>query len=116
MQHPDQPIGVFGFLTAALDRRRKQGLAPFTVLSCDNLQGNSNIARKMLTAFAEMRAPKLGRWIAEQVAFPNCMVDRITPATTEPDIKMVAEQFGIEDAFPVVAEPFIQWVIEDHYR
>jgi mannitol 2-dehydrogenase len=85
LQHPDQPIGVFGFLTAALDQRRKQGLAPFTVLSCDNLQGNGNIARKMLTAFAEMRDPKLGRWIAEQVAFPNCMVDRITPATTEPD-------------------------------
>lgn len=115
LQHPDQPIGVFGFLTAALDQRRKQGLAPFTVLSCDNLQGNGNIARKMLTAFAQMRDPKLGSWIAEQVAFPNCMVDRITPATTEPDIKMVAEQFGIEDAFPVVAEPFIQWVIEDHF-
>lgn len=70
----------------------------------------------MLTAFAEMRDPKLGRWIGEQVAFPNWMVDRITPATTEPDLKMVAEQFGIEDSFPVVAEPFIQWVIEDHCR
>ena len=114
LHYPDQPIGVFGFLTAALDQRRKQGLAPFTVLSCDNLQGNGNIARKMLTAFAEMRSPELGRWIADHVAFPNCMVDRITPATTDPDIKMVAE-FGIEDAFPVVAEPFIQWVIEDHF-
>lgn len=115
LQHPDEPIGVYGFLTAALNQRRKQGLAPFTVLSCDNLQGNGNIARKMLTAFAQMRDPELGRWVAEQVAFPNCMVDRITPATTEPDIKMVAEQFGIEDAFPVVAEPFLQWVIEDNF-
>lgn len=114
LQHPEQPIGVFGFLTAALAQRRKQGLAPFTVLSCDNLQGNGNIARKMLTAFAQMRDPELARWIAERVAFPNCMVDRITPATTEPDITRVAE-LGIEDAFPVVAESFIQWVIEDNF-
>ncbi|WP_445628024.1 mannitol dehydrogenase family protein [Nostoc sp. DSM 114167] len=115
LQHPDEPIGVYGFLTAALDRRRQQGIAPFTVLSCDNLQGNGNIARKMLTAFAQMQNPKLGSWVAEQVAFPNCMVDRITPATTPADIKMVAEQFNIDDAFPVVAEPFLQWVVEDNF-
>src|SRR5919199_168778 len=115
LQHPDAPIGVYGFLTAALDRRRQQGLVPFTVLSCDNLQGNGNIARKMLTAFAQMRDPELGRWIAENVAFPNCMVDRITPATTPSDIEMVVEQFGIEDAWPVVAEPFLQWVVEDNF-
>ncbi|MFQ4141634.1 mannitol dehydrogenase family protein [Chlorogloeopsis sp. ULAP02] len=115
LQHPHQPIGVYGFLTAALDRRRKQGLAPFTVLSCDNLQGNGNIARKMLTAFAQMQNPELGRWVAKEVAFPNCMVDRITPATTPADIKMVAKQFNIDDAFPVVAEPFLQWVVEDNF-
>lgn len=115
LQHPDQPMGVYGFLTAALARRRKQGLPPFTVLSCDNLQGNGNIARKMLTTFAERQDPQLSRWIAENVAFPNSMVDRITPATTPPDIAMVAKQFGIDDAFPVVAEPFIQWVIEDDF-
>ncbi|HEY9699446.1 MAG TPA: mannitol dehydrogenase family protein [Trichocoleus sp.] len=115
LQHPDQPIGVYGFLTAALSQRRKQGIAPFTVLSCDNLQGNGNIVRKMLTTFATMQNPALGRWIEEQVTFPNCMVDRITPATTPPDIDMVREQFGIEDAFPVVAEPFLQWVVEDKF-
>ncbi|AFZ32698.1 Mannitol 2-dehydrogenase [Gloeocapsa sp. PCC 7428] len=115
LQHPDQPIGVYGFLTAALDQRRKQGLAPFTVLSCDNLQGNGNIARKMLTSFAELQNPQLGRWVTEHVAFPNCMVDRITPATTPSDIAMVAKQFGIDDAFPVVAEPFLQWVVEDDF-
>jgi mannitol 2-dehydrogenase len=115
LQHPDQPLGVYGFLTAALDHRRKQGLAPFTVLSCDNLQGNGNIARKMLTRFAELRDPELGRWVADQVTFPNCMVDRITPATTPPDIAMVKEQFGVDDAFPVVAEPFLQWVVEDQF-
>lgn len=115
LQHPDQPIGVYGFLTAALEQRRKQGLNPFTVLSCDNLQGNGNIVKKMLTTFAELRDPELGRWIANHVAFPNCMVDRITPATTPSDIEMVKEQFGIEDAWPVVAEPFLQWVVEDKF-
>lgn len=115
LQHPDQPIGVYGFLTAALDQRRQQGVAPFTVLSCDNLQGNGNIVKKMLTTFAELHDPELGRWIADHVAFPNCMVDRITPATTPADIEMVRNQFGIEDAFPAVAEPFLQWVIEDNF-
>ncbi|MBW4422416.1 MAG: mannitol dehydrogenase family protein [Myxacorys californica WJT36-NPBG1] len=115
LQHPEAPIGTFGFLSAALERRRNQGLPPFTVLSCDNLQGNGAIARNMLTAFAELHDPHLARWITENVAFPNSMVDRITPATTELDKMMVAEKFGIDDAFPVVAEPFIQWVIEDSF-
>ena len=115
LQHPDQPIGTYGFLTAALEKRWKQGLAPFTVLSCDNVQGNGVMVRKMLTAFAQMRDPALGRWVALHVAFPNCMVDRITPFTTPQDIQMLAEQFGIDDAFPVVTEPFIQWVIEDSF-
>ncbi|MHC5736506.1 hypothetical protein [Nostoc sp.] len=66
MQHPDQPIGVYGFLTAALNRRHQQGIAPFTVLSCDNLQGNGNIARKMLTAFAQMQNPELGSWVSSR--------------------------------------------------
>ncbi len=114
LQHPDQPIGTYGFLTAALEKRRKLGLAPFTVLSCDNLQGNGNMVRKMLTTFAQMRDPALATWITQQVTFPNCMVDRITPLTTPADILMVAE-FGIDDAFPVVAEPYIQWVIEDNF-
>jgi mannitol 2-dehydrogenase len=115
LHHPHQPIGVYGFLTAALDQRRKQGLIPFTVLSCDNLQGNGNIVKKMLTTFAELRDPELGHWIADHVTFPNCMVDRITPATTPSDIEMVRNQFGIEDAWPVVAEPFLQWVVEDKF-
>lgn len=115
LQHPHEPIGVCGFLTAALDKRRQQGLQPFTVLSCDNLQGNGNIARKMLTAFAQMQNPELGKWMSDRVTFPNCMVDRITPATTAADLKMVAEQFQIDDAFPVVAEPFLQWVVEDNF-
>jgi mannitol 2-dehydrogenase len=115
LKNPTQPIGTYGFLAAALDQRRLKGLPPFTVQSCDNLQGNGSITRKMLTTFAELYDPALGRWLCEYGAFPNSMVDRITPMTTDADRSLVAEQFGIEDDVPVVAEPFIQWVIEDQY-
>ncbi|WP_036487830.1 mannitol dehydrogenase family protein [Myxosarcina sp. GI1] len=115
LQHPSQPKGVYGFLCAALECRRQQNLPPFTVLSCDNIQGNGKVVSKMLVAFAERQNPELGNWIAKNVAFPNSMVDRITPATTPDDLEMVSEQFNIDDAWPVVAEPFIQWVVEDRF-
>ena len=115
LQNPNGPHGVYGFLTAALERRRQQGLPPFTVLSCDNLQGNGDLVRRMLTAFANQQSPDLGQWIEANVAFPNSMVDRITPSTTPADIQMVREQFGVDDAWPVVAEPFLQWVVEDNF-
>ncbi|PSN17970.1 mannitol dehydrogenase [filamentous cyanobacterium CCP5] len=115
LQHPDEPYGVYGFLTAALERRRQRGIPPFTVLSCDNIQGNGDMVGHMLTAFAQHQNPDLGTWIEQQVAFPNCMVDRITPATTPGDLAMVADQFEIDDAWPVVAEPFTQWVVEDRF-
>ncbi|MBW4462868.1 MAG: mannitol dehydrogenase family protein [Nodosilinea sp. WJT8-NPBG4] len=115
LQKPDQPLGAYGFLTAALNRRRQRGIAPFTVLSCDNIQGNGDMVGRMLTAFAQLQNPDLGGWIRENVAFPNCMVDRITPATAPGDLQMVADQFDIDDAWPVVAEPFLQWVVEDRF-
>jgi mannitol 2-dehydrogenase len=115
LQHPQAPHGAYGFLTAALERRRQRGLSPFTVLSCDNLQGNGDLVGKMLTAFAKQQNPDLGQWIQAHVAFPNSMVDRITPSTTPADIQMVRERFGLDDDWPVVAEPFLQWVIEDQF-
>ncbi len=115
LQHPDRPKGVYGFLTAALKQRRQNGLPPFTVLSCDNVQGNGRVLGKMLTAFAKLQNPDLGEWIERNVAFPNSMVDRITPATTPAEIQLVRDRFGIDDAWPVVAEPFNQWVIEDKF-
>lgn len=115
LQHPDRPQGVYGFLTAALKQRRQNGLPPFTVLSCDNVQSNGRVLGKMLTAFAKLQNLDLGEWIEGHVAFPNSMVDRITPATTPAEIQMVSDRFGINDAWPVVAEPFNQWVIEDNF-
>ncbi len=115
LQHPDAPATSMGLIAAALGRRRLRGLPPFTVMSCDNLQGNGDITRRVLLAFAGLSDPALQPWIADHVAFPNSMVDRITPVTTDADRVFVANEFGIEDAWPVVTEPFRQWVIEDHF-
>ncbi|HMO58790.1 MAG TPA: mannitol dehydrogenase family protein, partial [Roseiflexaceae bacterium] len=78
-------------------------------------QGNGSIARTAVTSFARLIDDHLAHWIEANVAFPNGMVDRITPQTTAADRELVAETFGIEDAWPVMAEPFTQWVIEDTF-
>jgi mannitol 2-dehydrogenase len=109
------PKTVFGLVTEALRRRREREIPPFTVMSCDNLQGNGTLARTAFTAFARLRDEELGDWIEREVRFPNGMVDRITPATTEEDIEEVNERFDVEDRWPVVCEPFIQWVLEDSF-
>src|SRR5207244_2583576 len=109
------PKTVFGYIVAGLERRRAAAVPPFTVLSCDNLQGNGAVARTAVVSFARLGDESLATWIDTNVAFPNGMVDRITPQTTDPHRAMVAESFGMVDAWPVVTEPFIQWVIEDHF-
>ncbi|WP_410574285.1 mannitol dehydrogenase family protein [Amycolatopsis sp. cmx-4-61] len=106
---------VFGLVTEALVRRRSRGVPPFTVMSCDNIPGNGAVARDAFSAFAALRDPELGEWVAREVAFPNSMVDRITPVTTDDDRAEVARGHGIEDRWPVVCEPFAQWVLEDSF-
>ncbi|MCZ2403903.1 mannitol dehydrogenase family protein [Paenarthrobacter sp. Z7-10] len=110
-----EPRTTFGLITEALSRRRKRGLELFTVMSCDNIQGNGDVARKMFTAYARLKDPELGSWIAANVSFPNSMVDRITPVTTDEDRRTIADEYGVEDAWPVVCEPFAQWVLEDRF-
>jgi mannitol 2-dehydrogenase len=109
------PRTTFGFVTEALRRRRNRGVAPFTVMSADNLQGNGHLAHRVFSAFAQRRDPELADWIDREVQFPNSMVDRITPVTTEADRELVRERFGVEDKWPVVCEPFTQWVLEDSF-
>jgi mannitol 2-dehydrogenase len=109
------PRTTFGFVTEALRRRRNRGVAPFTVMSADNLQGNGDLAHRVFSAFARRRDPELADWIDREVQFPNSMVDRITPVTTEADRELVRERFGVEDKWPVVCEPFTQWVLEDSF-
>jgi mannitol 2-dehydrogenase len=113
---PDAALRTtFGLVTEALTRRRDRGLAPFTVLSCDNLQGNGDVARRAFTAFATLRDPELGAWVEREVSFPNSMVDRITPMTRPADVALLQDRFGVGDAWPVVCEPFAQWVVEDRF-
>jgi mannitol 2-dehydrogenase len=107
------PRTTFGLITEALRRRRDRGIPPFTVMSCDNLQGNGELTRRVFTAFARLRDPKLGDWVGREVSFPNSMVDRITPVTTDADRAEVRDRFGIDDRWPVVCEPYTQWVLED---
>ena len=109
------PLTFFGLITEALARRRENGTDPFTIVSCDNLQGNGRLARKAFTSFACLRDPDLGNWVEQTVRFPNSMVDRITPATTDADREEIRIRFGIEDRWPVVCEPFVQWVLEDSF-
>ncbi|TIC82969.1 mannitol dehydrogenase family protein [Nocardioides sp. GY 10127] len=109
------PVTAFGFIVEALARRRAAGTAPFTVMSCDNIQGNGDVAKKMITSFAALRDADLGAWIEAEVAFPNSMVDRITPVTTDADRDALAERFDVADGWPVVCEPFTQWALEDHF-
>ena len=115
LAHPQVPACSFGFLLEALDRRRRRGQAPFTVMSCDNIQGNGEVAKRMLLAFAELRDPALANWMKVNGAFPNSMVDRITPATTDEHRALVRAKFGIDDGWPVTTETFKQWVIEDRF-
>lgn len=115
LQPEAAPRTTFGLITAALARRRQRGLAPFTVMSCDNIQGNGDVAREMFTAFADLKDPELGEWVRGNVPFPNSMVDRITPVTTDEDRLTAVREYGVEDAWPVVCEPFEQWVLEDHF-
>jgi len=110
-----RPRTAFGWIVAALRERRRRGVAPFTVMSCDNIQGNGRVARLSVEGVARLADPALADWIAADVAFPSTMVDRITPVTTEADVERIAAALGVEDAWPVTSEPFAQWVIEDRF-
>ena len=114
-EHPGEPTTAFGYIVEALRRRREAGTVPFTVLSCDNLPANGTSARTAVVSQAAMSDPELADWIDGNVAFPSCMVDRITPQTTQTDIAELRRGLGVEDAWPVVCEPFSQWVLEDDF-
>nr|WP_242660858.1 hypothetical protein [Mycobacterium alsense] len=106
---------AWGYLAEALDRRRRAGVAPFTVLCCDNIPADTRPARTALVSFAALKDPGLARWIHTHVAFPSTMVDRITPQTSTSERDFVERTFGVADKWPVVTEPHRQWVIEDSF-
>ncbi len=113
--HEEAPKTAFGLIAAGLKRRRAAGLAPFTVMSCDNIPGNGHVTENAVAGLAELSDPELAQWIRANVAFPNSMVDRITPATTDRERAILRDSYGVEDAWPVFCEAFRQWVVEDKF-
>jgi len=85
-------------------------------MSCDNIQGNGHAARRSFVAFATLRDADLGKYVEQTVEFPNSMVDRITPVTTDEDREELRKRFGVDDRWPVVCEPFTQWTLEDAFN
>jgi mannitol 2-dehydrogenase len=111
----DRPNPTIEAIADGLDARRTAGGAPLTILSCDNLPGNGRVAREAISAVCAARGGGLAGWVERSCTFPNSMVDRITPQTTDADRAWLRDEIGIDDAWPVVAEPFRQWVIEDDF-
>ena len=114
-RNPDDPKTVFGLILAGLKARRAAGQAPFTVMSCDNVPHNGNVCRDAVAGLAAAQDAGFAAWVRDTVAFPNAMVDRIAPATSDRERTITRDEFGIEDAWPVFCEDFIQWVVEDRF-
>jgi len=112
---PLNPVSAPGFIVEALRRRRGAGCGPFTVLSCDNLPSNGQLCRRVVVELATLTDPGLAAWIEDNATFPGTMVDRIVPATTDEDRALLLTETGLNDSWPVVTEPYSQWVIEDNF-
>ena len=119
MQHdaanPDSPKTVFGMMLKALKARREAGVKPFTILSCDNVMHNGDVVKSVVQGLAEISDPDFATWVADNVACPNGMVDRIVPATTDAEVAYIKDSYEYEDEYPVFCEPFTQWVLEDNF-
>lgn len=115
LNDPYQPQSAIGVIVEALRRRRDRGLAPFTVLSCDNIPENGHIVKQAVLGLAQQSDPQLANWINENVPFPSTMVDRIVPAITEETSAEIAQALGVNDPCGIACEPFIQWVVEDNF-
>jgi fructuronate reductase len=113
------PQTAVGQIARGLQQRSRADAGPLTVVSCDNLPGNGDMTGKLVQAFvAALPAGEAGplvSWIEANVSFPNTMVDRMVPATTPSDLAAVERELGLRDEAAVVAEPFMQWVIEDNF-
>ena len=115
LAHPEASRSAPGLIVEALRCRRAAGVPAFTALCCDNLPHNGATLKRVLVRFASLRDPDLGRFVEGELRCPSTMVDRIVPATTDADRESIAATLGLEDAWPVLTEPFSQWVIEDDF-
>ncbi|MBC0852826.1 mannitol dehydrogenase family protein [Pantoea stewartii] len=115
LAHPAQPRSLPGVIVAAIRRRRDLGLAPFSVMSCDNMPENGHVTRNVVTQLARQHDASLADYIQHNITFPSTMVDRIVPAMNEAAFDALRARIGSSDPVAVEAEPFFQWVIEDHF-
>jgi fructuronate reductase len=115
LAHADAPRSAVGLIVRGLAKRRALGHGPLTLMSLDNLASNGHVLKGAVLALAERVDPALQAWIATGCTFPCSMVDRIVPATTDEDRRRVADGLGLDDAWPVCAEPFFSWAVEDHF-
>jgi len=115
LENPQRPRSTIGILVYGLALRRERGLPPVTLLSCDNLRGNGDMLRSLVLAFALRVDVALTAWIDTHCTFPNSMVDRMVPGTEDGDRARIATRLGVQDAWPVVGEPYLNWVIEDKF-
>ena len=113
LRHPEEPRSLIGWLVLGLQLRHERGLAPYLVVSCDNLSDNGAVLRRAVLNFAARRGPALTGWIEERARFPRTMVDSITPATDSALRSSVAQALNLQDAWPVQRERFVQWVVEE---
>ncbi|MGH1487918.1 MAG: mannitol dehydrogenase family protein [Acidimicrobiales bacterium] len=109
------PASAFAIIAAGLASRMQAGGAPLTIMSCDNIMSNGEVTSRATLGLAASIGPELVTWVEENVTFPNSMVDRITPATTDADRSWLSDNYGLIDNWPVACEPFRQWVIEDNF-
>lgn len=114
-KNTETPKTVFGFMIAALKRRKERGIKPFTIMSCDNIPHNGNVTKNTMVGLSKLSDETFSKWIEENVAFPNGMVDRITPATTKREKDLLKDVYGLEDEITVFSEDFKQWVLEDNF-
>jgi mannitol 2-dehydrogenase len=114
-RHPSEPKTIFGLIVAGLKARKEKGIVPFSVMSCDNIPHNGVVTANAVVGTAELSDPAFAAWIEANVAFPNAMVDRITPGTGQREIDLLKDAFGIEDNSPVYCEEFKQWILEDKF-
>ncbi len=116
LENPSSPQSVFGYIAEGLRRRAKNGAGAITILTCDNLQHNGDKCREIFSTFFAEQDKELAAWAAENVSYPNSMVDRITPATTPADVERINKTLDRVDNAPVYCEDYIQWVVEDDFK
>lgn len=116
LSSPANPVTALSYLTQGLIARKAANAGPVTVMCCDNLPGNGHLTKHILLQFANEINKDIAKWIEDNVSFPNAMVDRITPVTTDEVRAILQDKFGVTDQWPVVCEGFIQWVLEDDFR